>query len=265
MSNLSLSAIYRYPVKSARGHALQEARTDAFGIAGDRRWMLVDERGVFVSQRTMAAMALLEVSPAPDGLLLTYRGAQLAVATPAPGAARESVRVWSDQLEGLSADDAANHWLSQRFGVPLRLVYCPDDARRAVDPHYCANGARVAFPDGFPLLVLTQASLDDLNRRLPAPVPMDRFRPNLVISGAEAFDEDRWSRLRIGGVQIDLVKPCSRCAVPSIDQATGERDSSINRVLADFRRRDGQIYFGMNALVPAGARLAVGDAVAVLH
>ena len=260
-----MSAIYRYPLKSARGHSLQDARTDAFGIEGDRRWMLVDERGVFVSQRTMAAMALLEVMPTHDGLLLAYRGAQVTVALPAPDAARESVQVWSDHLEGLVAASAANHWLSQQFGVPLRLVYCPEDARRPVDPHYAAEGARVAFPDGFPLLVITQASLDDLNRRLPAPVPMDRFRPNLVIGGADAFDEDHWSRLRIGDAQIDLVKPCSRCVVPSIDQATGERDGSINRVLAGFRRRDGQIYVGMNALAPAGARLRVGDPVAVLH
>ena len=182
MSSLSLSAIYRYPIKSARGHPLQEARTDAFGIAGDRRWMLVDEHGVFVSQRTMAAMALLDVTPGDEGLLLAYRGAQASVARPAPDAVRATVQVWSDHLEGLVAADAANEWLSQQFGTPLRLVYCPENARRLVDPHYAAEGARVAFPDGFPLLIITQASLDDLNRRLPAPVPMDRFRPNLVIS-----------------------------------------------------------------------------------
>jgi len=134
-----------------------------------------------------------------------------------------------------------------------------------VDPGYAPPGQLVAFADGFPLLVVGQASLDLLNGRLEAPVPMDRFRPNLVIAGAAPHAEDDWRRLRIGTTEIELVKACSRCVIPSIDQSTGGRDSQINRVLADYRRCAGVIYFGMNALAPAGARFEVGDAVTVIE
>ena len=119
-------------------------------------------------------------------------------------------------------------------------------------------------PNGFPLLLLTQASLDGLNARLPAPVPMDRFRPNLVIDGAAPHAEDGWRRLRIGAVTVDLVKPCSRCVIPSIDQATAGRDPHINRVLAGYRRRDGAVLFGQNGLHDGPGSLAVGDPVTVL-
>jgi uncharacterized protein YcbX len=140
----------------------------------------------------------------------------------------------------------------------------PDDARRRVQPLYARRGETVSFADGFPLLLISQASLDDLNARLDQPVPMNRFRPNLVVSGCEAFDEDRWQRIRIGTLEFDVAKPCSRCVMPSIDQATAQRDPQINRVLASYRRRDGQVYFGQNLLYPEYGSLAVGDTLEVL-
>jgi uncharacterized protein YcbX len=264
MAALRLAAIYRYPLKSAAGLACEQATLDDFGIAGDRRWLLVDPAGDFLSQRRLPALALLQAEARGDGLALAFGGEQLAVPGPAAGAAARAVTVWGDRVTALDAGDAAADWLGVRLGTACRLVHMPDDCRRPVDPAYAPAGRRVSFADGFPLLLLTQASLDGLNARLPAPVPMDRFRPNLVIDGAAPHAEDGWRRLRIGAVTVDLVKPCSRCAIPAIDQATAARDPHINRVLAGYRRRDGAVLFGQNGLHDGPGTLAVGDPVTVL-
>jgi hypothetical protein len=261
---LRLSEIYCYPIKSARGHCLESAVMDDFGLRGDRRWMLIDQDGQFLSQRRVPQMALLNVESTPDGLRLAMDGEAIEVATPGSDAERVSATVWEHSLLAPLAAGEANRWLSDRFAQPLRLVYCPPDSRRPVDPDYAPPGQRVAFADGFPLLIVSQASLDDLNARLPNPVPMDRFRPNLVVSGADAYAEDNWAEMRIGEVRLSLVKPCSRCAVPGIDQQRAQRDPNINRVLAQYRRRDGAIYFGMNALAPVNAQFAVGQDVECL-
>ncbi|MEQ8265125.1 MOSC N-terminal beta barrel domain-containing protein [Pseudohaliea sp.] len=264
MAALRLAAIYRYPLKSAAGLSCAQATVDHFGVAGDRRWLLVDPAGDFLSQRRLPALALLQAEERDDGLVLAFGGAQLAVPGPAAGAPARAVTVWGDRVMALDAGEAAADWLGERLGTACRLVYMPDDCRRPVDPAYAPAGRRVNFADGFPLLLLTQASLDGLNARLPTPVPMDRFRPNLVIDGAAPHAEDGWRRLRIGAVTVDLVKPCSRCAIPSIDQATAARDPHINRVLAGYRRRDGAVLFGQNGLHDGPGTLAVGDPVTVL-
>ena len=159
---------------------------------------------------------------------------------------------------------AAAAWLSDRLGSACRLFYMPEDSVRLVDGLYAHNGETVSFADGFPILLISRASLDDLNGRLPSPVPMNRFRPNLVISGCAPFAEDDWKRIRIGDMVFDVAKPCSRCAIPSIVQETGERDPHINRALASYRRFDGKIYFGQNLLYQQPGRLQSGDQVEVL-
>ena len=262
---MHLAAIYRYPLKSARGHRLDSAVMDRFGLAGDRRWMLVDARGRFLSQRSLARMALLEVECTDAGLRLRFDGASVEATQPDPVGERVLATVWNDSVATVLADAAVNDWLSAALGQPIRLVYYPDDALRGVDPDYAPPGQLVSFADGFPLLLVTEAALTALNQRLPTPVPMDRFRPNLVIAGAAAHAEDGWQQIRIGDAIVDLVKPCSRCAVPGIDQQTAERDPHINRALADYRRRDGVIFFGMNAIAAAGARFAVGDPVEIVR
>ncbi len=264
MSTAQLSAIYRYPVKSARGQALETASMDRFGLEGDRRWMLVDATGRFHSQRRLPAMACLEVTSTETGIVLTWEGEQIEVEVPDPRGECVIASVWEDTVVAPVADVAVNGWLSECLGEPVRLVYCPDTALRGVEPGYAPPSQLVAFSDGYPLLVITGAALDVLNERLPEAVPMDRFRPNLVIGGAEAHAEDGWRRIRIGNAEVALVKPCSRCAIPSVDQATGARDPHINRALAEYRRRDGIIYFGMNAIAAAGASFSVGDPITVL-
>lgn len=264
MQAIHLAAIYRYPLKSAQGHSVEEAVMDRFGIAGDRRWMMVDASGRFCSQRSLPKMALLQAEPLKDGLRLRFGNEACEVATPDPRKERVIASVWEDTVVAPLADAACNAWLSERFGQTVRLVHYPDDALRGVEPGYAPPSQLVNFADGFPLLILTEASLEALNQRLPVPVPMDRFRPNLVLRGATPHAEDRWKSLRIGSAKVSLVKPCSRCAIPSIDQKTGERDPHINRVLAEYRRRDGMIFFGMNAIADSGSVFRVGDTVEFL-
>lgn len=268
MTAMDLSAIYRYPIKSAQGHSLASAVIDRFGVSGDRRWMLIDRAGQFCSQRRLPQMALLEVACIEGGLRLGFAGENIMLETPAAQYNEVSATVWEHTMLARSADDRVNTWLSERLGEDLRLVFFPQDANRPVDPAYLVDPEQqqhVSFADGFPLLIISQASLDDLNTRLPAPVPMDRFRPNLVIAGATPYAEDGWRQLRVGSTTLAIVKPCSRCAIPSIDQQTAERDPHINRVLADYRHRDGVIYFGMNAVVIAGEVFSMGDTVEVLE
>lgn len=264
MSSLSLSSIYRYPIKSAQGHKLDSAQVDRFGLVGDRRWMLVDQQGQFLSQRSHSELALLEAKYLEHGLELRYAGAKMVVQIPDSSGPRVLARVWQDTVAAVLADQECNAWLSEMFDDDVRLVYYPDTALRGVDPDRAPVGQLIAFSDGFPLLIISEASLDGLNARLNTPVPMDRFRPNLVIAGAKEHAEDAWNEIRIGSAEITLADPCSRCAIPGIDQATGKRDSETLGVLAQYRSRGGISYFGMNAYARPGSVLAVGDQVEVI-
>jgi len=264
MAVLRLSVLIIYPVKSCAGIDQASVQLGPFGPQNDRRWMLVDGAGQFVTQRNVLKLALMQTRLTETGLTLSFGTESLDVAIPGADAQRRQVTVWADTLEALDAGDAVADWLFGALGLPCRLVYMPDNAARKVEPLYARRGELVSFADGYPLLLISEASLADLNERLDTPVPMNRFRPNLVVSGCEPFAEDGWRRIRVGTVEFDVVKPCARCAIPSIDQATAERDPQINRVLASFRRREGQIYFGQNLLYAAPGRIAIGDQVSVL-
>ena len=180
-------------------------------------------------------------------------------------AARDRVRVevWGDVTEGVPVSPEAAQWLSRYLGALVRLVWMPDDVLRPTDPSY-AEGYRVSFADGFGFLLISEASLADLNRRLKAPLPMNRFRPNLVVAGTEPFAEDGWRRLRMNGIELDVVKPCGRCVVATTDQDTAERGREPLRTLATFRQREGQVMFGMNAVHRGTGRLTAGMPVEVL-
>ncbi len=259
---MKLIEITIYPVKSCAGISLPSVKIDRFGPEGDRRWMVVKEAtGSFLTQREVSRMAQVGVALGPEGIHLDCDGSALAVPLPGVDAAARRVRVWDDQVAALDAGDDAAAWLSGHLATKCRLVFMPQDTVRYVDGAYACEGETVGFADGFPLLLISQASLDELNSRLPAPVPMNRFRPNLVISDCEPFDEDNWRRIRIGEMEFDVAKACSRCVIPSIIQATGQRDPHINRTLASFRRINGQIYFGQNLLYQQTGRLRTGDSV----
>ncbi len=261
---MQLSGITIYPVKSCAGINLDSVTLDRFGPVGDRRWLVVDERGRFLSQRDSARMALIRVELVQGAIRLSLGSTSIQAAIPGTDAPELRVSVWADSVRALLAESRAGEWLSEQLGRPCRLVYMPDTCQRLVDGVYARDGETVSFADGFPLLIISQASLDDLNSRLDKPVPMDRFRPNLVVSGCDRFAEDGWRRIRIGDVELDIAKPCSRCVIPSIDQATAQRDGQINRVLASFRRVNGQVIFGQNLLYQRGGTLSLGDSVEVL-
>lgn len=263
---LQVSALNIYPLKSARGIALREMPLDARGPAGDRRWMLVDAQGRMLSQRDLPRMALIAVESGSPELACTAPGMPpLRAHLPSPGnAGRIPAMVWDDTVEVQLADGSAHSWFARFLGADCRLVYQPDDSFRQVNRVYAAAGVGVSLADGFPLLLIGQGSLDALNARLEMPVEMRRFRPNIVVAGAEPFAEDTWRRIRIGEVECSVVKPCARCAIPTVNPDTGEMGREPMRTLANFRRRNSEVFFGENVVHHAPGTLRVNDAVAVL-
>jgi len=264
---LALRELRIHPVKSCRGISVLEWELDRFGLALDRAFMIVDaERGLFLTQREDPRLA--RIAPRIDGATLTLaaEGAgSIAIDLGQRDGLRTPIEVWRHRGEGVDQGPEAAAWLTALLGRPLRLVRIPPDHARLVSPERSPEPAYTAFSDGYPLLLLTRASLDDLNARLPAPLGVERFRPNLVIDGAEPYAEDAWRRIRFGSIELDVVKGCDRCAITTVDPATGERSGREPlRTLMRYRRRDGAVWFGQNAVHRGTGPLAVGMPVAVL-
>ncbi|NUP45251.1 MAG: MOSC domain-containing protein [Streptomyces sp.] len=261
MVNPALSAIHVYPVKSAAGAAPLEAVVEPWGLAGDRRWMVVEPGGRYVTQRQQARMALVSAEPLPGGgIRLSAAGHEpLTVAVPEPGDAAAVSTVWlhKEAVEVVSAGAAADEWFSGFLGSPVRLVHLDDPARRRpLAPDFARGGETVSLADEFPLLLTTTASLDALNSLIAqgdhpdeGPLPMNRFRPNVVVEGTAPWAEDDWQRIRIGEVVFRVTKPCARCVITTTDQETAERGKEPLRTLARHRRAGDQLLFGQN-LVP---------------
>ena len=261
---MHVASLHLHPLKSCAVVDVDTVQVTARGPAGDRRWLAVDAQGRFITARQHAAMVGIRARAIPSGLRLEADGMPaLDVPTPASPGTRIEVTIWRDQVQALRCDPAADAWLSTYLGLPARLVHMDADAHRAVDPEYATLGDEVSFADAYPLLVIAQASLDDLNARLATPVAMHRFRPSVVVAGASAFAEDAWHRVRIGGIEFDAVKRCTRCVFTTIDPQTQERDvhGEPLRTLTSYRRSDVGVTFGMN-LIPRGVgMLRLGDAV----
>ncbi|MCO7571150.1 MOSC domain-containing protein [Pseudomonas chlororaphis] len=267
---MRLSALYRYPLKSARGETLQQIGLDKLGLEGDRRWMLVDEAsGRFLTQRAVARMSQLSaLYNDQGGLTLSAAGlASLEVPLPDAAAALRGVTIWQDSLRVPDAGDEAAAWVSEFVGKPTRLVQVPPERARSTAAGYGKDDDQVAFADGFPLLLIGQASLDDLSSRVGRPLEMLRFRPNLVIEGSDAFAEDQWRRIRIGDLEFRVVKPCSRCILTTIDPQTGERsaDREPLATLQKYRAQADGAMFGQNLVNDGPGHLQVGMPVTVLE
>lgn len=264
---IALASIHLHPLKSCATLDVAEARVSARGLAHDRRWLAVDGDGMAVTGRTQPRLTLVRARADGDGLQLDAPGMPtLRVPTPGAGAPRRGVRVWDDRIDAVVADARADAWLSDFLGAPTRLAWMDAAARRPIDADGARPGDEVSFADGFPLLLLSQGSLDGLNARLAQPVSMRRFRPNLVVDGVDAHAEDGWTRLRIGGVAFDVVQDCTRCVFTTVDPERGERDASGEplRTLAGYRRRDAGVTFGRNVIPRGEGLLRVGDEVVVL-
>ena len=255
-----------YPVKSCAGIRLDRAEVTPTGFAHDRQLMVVDAEGEFVSQRSEPRLALVRVTMLDGGALrLEAPGVQALEVDLTADAGRREVVVWGDRVMAASVGPSGDRWLSAFLDRPCALVRMPADTVRAVDPDEAGPGFRVGFADGYPFLLLSEASLDELNRRLERPLTMDRFRPNLVVDGCPPHAEDGWRRVRIGEVVLRVVKPCSRCTVTTVDQATGERGVEPLATLATYRRSGRHVMFGQNLVPETTGVITVGDPVEVLE
>ena len=267
---LHLSALYRFPLKSGKGESLPQARLDKLGLEGDRRWMLVDEAsGRFLTQRADPKMSQLSALwNATGGLTLSAQSFEaLDVAVPDPDTDLRGVTIWRDTLRVPDAGDAAADWLSRFVEKPVRLVHVPLPRARTTEAGYGRDDDQVAFADGYPLLLIGQASLDDISHKVGRPLDMLRFRPNLVIEGSEAFAEDGWKRIRIGDVEFRVVKSCSRCILTTVDPQTGVRDEQREPLatLMTYRKQENGTMFGQNLVNDGNGVLEVGMPVTILE
>ncbi len=265
----SLSEINVYPLKSAAGRSLTRAKVVTTGFEDDRQWLIVDPSGRFVTQRGEPRLCLIRAEVSGGGLTLSAPGRQ-AVSVPAPAAGpSKKVSVWDDVVDALPAGPEAAAWLTSFLGAPYELVRMPQPSARQVDLDYADPGDTVGFADAFPFLLISQGSLDELNRRLTERgeplMPMNRFRPNLVVAGTEPFAEDGWRRIAIGAVEFRVCKPCARCAITTVDQDSASTGLEPLRTLATFRRRDGLVMFGQNLIHAGEGELHVGDEVTLLE
>jgi uncharacterized protein YcbX len=264
---MEVTGIFIYPIKGTAATALQQAEVRSRGLAGDRRWVVVDEQGQFLQQRVQPKMALIHTILEPDGTLWVEAPGMVSLhVSPPTGEDRLSTTVWRDTVDAADAGSQAAAWFSEYLGLPCRLAFMDDGAHRPVDPEYGAEGDQVSFADAMPLLLATDASLADLNSRMDHPLSMSRFRPNVVVDGAQAWDEDNWKRLRIGQVEFEATHRCARCVVTTIDQETGNKDGSGEplKTLATFRRDGDGVYFGQNLVPRSTGTVQVGDTVDVL-
>ena len=260
---MQVHSLFIYPVKSLAGIPVEQIEFDDFGPVADRRWMIVDEAGKFVTQRSLPRLALVKTRleqgrvlvdvPGQDGLPLEASDRQM------------TVDVWRDQAMALAEAGQVSRALSNFCERSLRLVYMPDSSFRRVDPKRVPESRRVSFADGFPLLVTNTRSLDDLNRRLAESVTMNRFRPNIVVDGKLPWEEDQWRTLMVGSQEVRLVKPCSRCVMTTVNPESGEASGLREplRTLAGFRRTDDGVIFGMNGIHTNDSIVRVGDPVTV--
>lgn len=261
---IKLSQLAIYPIKSTSQISLQQARLSPFGLEMDRRWMLIDEQGYMLTQRKHPKMCLIKstlenkrlVVSAPDmpALSLDINDTNMQI----------KASVWEDSCNAYDCGPQAAEWFSSVIQSPTRLVFFPDNEVRQVDLDYAQQGDITAFSDGFPYLLIGQSSLDDLNSRLSSAVDMKRFRPNLVVAGSAAFAEDNWKKIRIGDITFRLVKPCSRCSIPSINPDTGEQSAEVVKTLAGYRMRENKILFGQNMIAEGSGELRLGMEVEVL-
>lgn len=256
-----LSSISIYPIKSTAGMTVPSAEIDARGLRHDRRWMIVDPEGRFLTGRQVARMVLVRATPEGGGLRLDAPSMpSLHVAAPGSAGERLQATVWDDVVDAACADAGSDDWLSEFLDRPVRLVMMDAQSLRTVES---AHAHDVSFADAYPFLAISQASLDGLNAQLDAPISMQRFRPNLVITGCDPHAEDHWHRIRIGAIEFEAAKPCTRCVFTTVDPILGTRDPSGEplRTLKSYRRTDEGITFGMNWIARGRGEIRVGDRV----
>lgn len=263
---LAISQLFIYPVKSLGGISVQQAILTDRGFTHDRRWMLVDENNRFLSQRELPVMALLQTEITGEGIKITdKRNAASNCMIPFANETKEKiqVQVWDDTCEAELVSDDLNKWFAAALQINCKLVFMPDDSMRKVDGRYALNNEITSFSDGYPLLLIGQSSLDDLNNRLEEKLSIDRFRPNIVFTGGAAYEEDTMAEFEINGIDCYGVKLCARCVVTTIEQSNAAKGKEPLKTLAAYRQMNNKIYFGQNVLYNGTGIINVGDSIII--
>jgi uncharacterized protein len=253
-----VSQLFIYPIKSLAGIEVIQASFDRTGFLHDRRWMLVDETYRFISQREIPVLCLFQTSFTQTGIQIQYKADQLEIPLSITDGETLTVTIWEDKVAALLAPNNVNTWFSKRLSRKVYLVYMPDQTQRSIDPKYAHQQEIVSFADGFPLLLIGNASLQLLQSKLTEPISMNRFRPNIVFSGGTPHCEDEWTSFQINQHTLKAVKPCARCLITTINQDTSTSTTEPLRTLATYRKKDQKILFGQNVLAPIQGHIAVG-------
>lgn len=261
MPQLILSEIWIYPVKSLAGIRVKRAMVKQKGLEHDRRWMLIDETGRFITQREHPEMALFDLSLHNQQLTVTNRknSQQLTFPVSVPMGQNHQSTIWDDVVTTIEPSPTYSNWFSAQLGFSCRLVFFPEPNVRNVDTKYVFNQEQVSLADGYPFLIIGQSSLDDLNSRLKEPVEMKRFRPNFVFTGGEAFEEDNWGNFRVGSTKFKGVKKCARCVLTTVNPQTGEKGREPLLTLSKYRNTENKIFFGQNVIALGENQIEEGD------
>jgi uncharacterized protein len=264
---MKIQDIYIYPIKSLGGLRLENALLEERGFRHDRRWMLVDKKGNFLSQRNFPEMALLQVKILDDGLMVFQKfnsGNNHIIPFEPLTDQMLQIQIWEDKVVGQIVSSLANEWFSEMLQMDCKLVKMPGSTERKIKSKYAVKEESVSFADGMPYLIIGQSSLDDLNERLAIPIGMDRFRPNLVFIGGKPFEEDKWSKVQIGQAQFKVAKPCARCVMTTVDQQTAKKGKEPLKTLATYRTVNNLVMFGQNMLLLEGDYIKVGDKIKII-
>ncbi|WP_162417709.1 MOSC domain-containing protein [Cyclobacterium roseum] len=260
---MRISELHIYPIKSLGGISLSESQLGKAGLQYDRQWMLVDRNGKFLSQRSLPQMALFQVALKGDQLQITHKGEHsgngIQIPVSADSGELRRVSIWEDEVNALAVAPLADEWFSDMLRSPCSLVKMSPQHKRWLKKKYQINREHVGFADSMPILLIGQSSLEDLNQRLQTPVPMSRFRPNIVFTGGPAYMEDTWDRFTIGSASFKITKPCARCVMITVDQESGEKGKEPLLTLAQYRKQGKKVMFGQNALVLQECQVRVGD------
>ena len=264
--DIRLSAIHLYPVKGIRGVSANQARVEKIGLQSDRRWVVVGGDGKFLSQRTHPRLARVVGKFHDRGLELSAPGQPLLHLDIPREAPRMDITVWRDRMDAAAADPRADEWFSNYLGQTCRLAYMDEACHRPISSPQARPGDSVSFADGYPCLLVSTASLADLNGRLANPLPMDRFRPNLVVEGCGPFAEDNWRKFSLGDVVFRFAGLCARCSVTTVDQESGERKTNEPlQTLAGYRHNEKGVVFGVNLIPEGTGGISVGDKITILE
>jgi len=263
---LQISELYIYPIKSLGGISVKQATVTDRGFENDRRWMLVDENNCFITQRQVPEMALLQVAIEDASLRVTHKikGDSINIPFISGSGEQEMVTIWNDICPAVHMSDKVDDWFTTMLGITCRLTHMPDETRRQVDQNYAPGDAITSFSDAYPYLIIGQATLDELNSRLEQALPVNRFRPNMVFTGGEPFEEDKLGHFVINHINFYGVKLCARCVIITIDQDSGLKGKEPTKTLSTYRMRNNNVYIGQNLVHKGEGFISVGDSLQVI-